>query len=35
MELETGPQFLAQANVHLALSADVFTRIWEQAGMSS
>lgn len=33
VELETGPQFQAQANAHLALNKDVFTRMWEQAGM--
>lgn len=33
VELETGPQFLAQTNAQLALNKDVFTRIWEQASV--
>lgn len=33
VELETGPQFLAQASAQLALNKDVFTRIWEQASV--
>lgn len=33
VELETGPQFLAQASAQLALNKDVFTRMWEEAGM--